>query len=67
MSAKLTPEGYAPLAEAAQNYKMTENAVRLLARRRKVRAVLIRGRIHVHMPDMEQLFQPQPYPPTKAA
>lgn len=61
------PEGYVSLAEAGQRYDMTANAIRIMARRQQVRAVVIRTRIFVYLPDLEQVFTPRPYLPTANA
>jgi hypothetical protein len=61
------PEGYAPTAQAGQPFDLSDNAVRLLARRRQIGAVLIRGRLYVSTADLARLHEPQPYPPPRAA
>jgi len=61
------PEGYVSLAEAGQRYGMTANAIRIMARRQQVRAVVIRTRIFVYVPDLEQVFTPRSYPPQPVA
>src|SRR3954453_3493102 len=61
------PEGYVSLAEAGQRYGMTANAIRIMARRQQVRAVVIRTRIFVYLPDLDQVFTPRPYLPTANA
>jgi hypothetical protein len=45
---------------------MTDNAVRLAARRRQIRAIVIRHRIYVNVSDLVRLCEPQPYPPSPA-
>jgi hypothetical protein len=64
---KLLPDGYVPLSQAAQQYDTTENALRLLARREKVRAVKVRGFICINIQDYEALYTPEPYPPQPVA
>jgi hypothetical protein len=64
---KLIPAGYALLSEASQQYDTTENALRLLAWRGKVRAVKVRGLICINVADYEALYTPQPYPPRARA
>jgi hypothetical protein len=59
---KLIPNGYVLLSEAAPKYGTTENALRLLAWRGKVRAVKVRGLICINVADYEALFAPEPYP-----
>jgi hypothetical protein len=66
MTARLIPEGYEPLACLAARYGLTENAIRIMAARRQVRAVMIRNKIHVHEPDLVALCTPRPYPPAAA-
>lgn len=66
MPCPLIPAGYAAIAEAAPRFGMTDNAVRLAARRRRIGALLIRGKVYVKVADLERLFEPQPYPPTAA-
>jgi hypothetical protein len=61
------PEGYAPLAQLAPQFDMTENGLRLAVRRGQVRAVLIRNKIYAYEPDLRALFTPRPYPPQVAA
>ncbi len=56
-----------PLAQGAQQCDLTPNALRIAARKGQLRAVLIRGRIFVYQPDLEQLYRPVPYPPATAA
>lgn len=58
------PEGYHPLAQLAARFDLTENGIRLMARRGEVRAVMIRNRIYVHEPDLAEAYKPRPYPPT---
>jgi hypothetical protein len=61
------PEGYASAVEVAPKFELSPNAVRLAARRGRIRACLIRNRLFVYEPDLEQLFEPKPYPPATNA
>jgi hypothetical protein len=62
------PEGYQPTALAGQPFGMSDNAVRIAARRGLIGAVMIRGRLYVSVPDLRRLHKPQPYPqPPRAA
>jgi hypothetical protein len=59
------PEGHEPLSEAAGRYGTTANALRLLARRGRIGAVLVRHRVFVRLADYEALHAPRPYPPAR--
>jgi hypothetical protein len=61
------PAGYASLAEASDRHGRSINGLRLLARQRRITAVMIRGKIYVALADVARLDEPQPYPPPAAA
>ena len=56
------PADYEPLSELAERYRLSTNAVRLMAHRGQIRAVLIRNKIYGYGPDLDALYQPRPYP-----
>lgn len=66
-SSRFIPAGLAPLAEAAGDAGLTENALRLAARRGHVRGVLIRGRLYIDTASLQKLYEPVEYPRRKAA
>ena len=60
------PDGFAPLPEAAERFGISQNALRLSARRRLVRALMVRNKLYVHENDLAELYAPRPYPPIVA-
>jgi hypothetical protein len=56
------PAGYEPLKSLAEPRGLSTNAVRLMAHRRQIRALLIRNKIYGYEPDLDALYQPRPYP-----
>ncbi len=56
MYRKLIPPDYAPLSQAAEQCDLTANALRIAARKGDVKAVLIRNRVYVFMPDVRRLY-----------
>ena len=60
------PDGFAPLPEAAERIGISQNALRLSARRRLVRALMVRNRLFVNEADLAELSAPKPDPPIAA-